>query len=70
MARDESGDCLAALPNHMPYASSDLHMEAEALHAGLLIAIHQGWYAVDVESDCTCCSSSITLERDGGLQRD
>lgn len=31
---------------------SAVHTEAEACRAGLLLAIHQGWSEVEIESDC------------------
>lgn len=52
VVRDDFGQCLAAFAPHFSYALSALQMELEVCRAGLLIAIHQGWNEVDLESDC------------------
>ena len=59
VVRNENGECIAALSSHFSHISSALHMEAEACRAGLLIAIHQGWDAVELESDCATIISSL-----------
>lgn len=43
---------LLFLDIYIPFASSALQMEAKAFRAGLLIVIHQGWSAVNIECDC------------------
>ncbi|PRQ23360.1 putative ribonuclease H-like domain-containing protein [Rosa chinensis] len=60
VGRDEQGTCVASLARHVPSASLALHMEAEALRAGLLLAIHQGWLEVEVESDCSTLVYALT----------
>ncbi|KAL6193575.1 hypothetical protein ACLB2K_034659 [Fragaria x ananassa] len=36
-----------------------MHMEAEALRASLLIAIHQGWDEVEIEGDCAIVMKAL-----------
>ncbi|KAL6225972.1 hypothetical protein ACLB2K_004820 [Fragaria x ananassa] len=63
IARDENGTCMAALSRHIPYANSALHMEAEAIRAGLLIAIHEaGWNEIEIESDCAVLMHALARE--------
>ena len=52
VARDSRGRCLASLARHFPQAQLALHMEAEGLRGGLLIAMHQQWEEIEIESDC------------------
>lgn len=53
VARDNLGNCIAALSRSLNHVSSALHAEAEACRAGLLLAIHQGWDDLIMETDCT-----------------
>ncbi|KAM5582252.1 hypothetical protein ABKV19_002583, partial [Rosa sericea] len=53
VVRDEFGTCIAAMARYFPHVLSATHMEAEACRAGLLLAIHQYWGAIDLESDCS-----------------
>ncbi|KAL6227535.1 hypothetical protein ACLB2K_001492 [Fragaria x ananassa] len=50
--RDHKGACVASLARPFPNAVSAIHMEVEALRAGLLVCVQQGWRDVEVESDC------------------
>ncbi|KAL6186127.1 hypothetical protein ACLB2K_042248 [Fragaria x ananassa] len=59
VVRNEYGNCVAALSRHVLYASSAMHMEAEALRASLLIAIHQGWDEVEIEGDCAIVMKAL-----------
>ncbi|XP_004298091.1 PREDICTED: uncharacterized protein LOC101303799 [Fragaria vesca subsp. vesca] len=52
VVRDNNGDCKAAFARPVHYALSALHAEVEALRAGLLITVQQGWDEVGFESDC------------------
>ncbi|KAL6143012.1 hypothetical protein ACLB2K_061287 [Fragaria x ananassa] len=36
-----------------------MHTEAEALHASLLIAIHQGWDEVEIEDNCATTMKAL-----------
>lgn len=45
------GTCLVAFARSLSIALSVFHMEPEACRAGLLIAIHEEWSDVDLESD-------------------
>lgn len=54
---------LLFLDIYIPFASSALQMEAKAFRAGLLIMIHQGWSAVDIECDCATLVTKIALEK-------
>ncbi|XP_024164033.1 uncharacterized protein LOC112171021 [Rosa chinensis] len=63
VVRDETGVCVAAFARHVPYALSALHMEVEAIRASLLIAIDQGWTAIEVESDCVIALNALTDEK-------
>lgn len=47
---DEDGRCIAAFARHLCHASSAPIMEVETCRAGLLIAIHQGWVEIEIES--------------------
>ncbi|XP_062005922.1 uncharacterized protein LOC133723110 [Rosa rugosa] len=51
--QDEHGMCQAAMARYFPHVLSVFHMEAEACRAGLLLAIHQGWEDLELESDCS-----------------
>ncbi|XP_004296207.1 PREDICTED: uncharacterized protein LOC101297422 [Fragaria vesca subsp. vesca] len=53
VVRNELGICMAVFAQPLNYAHSALQVEAEALLAGILIAIHQGWDMVEIESDCS-----------------
>ncbi|XP_062024673.1 putative ribonuclease H protein At1g65750 isoform X2 [Rosa rugosa] len=64
VVRDEMGTCMAALARPFSHVSSALQMEAEALRAGLLIAIHQGWTDVVVECDCSVLAAAIARTND------
>ena len=59
IVRNEEGRCIAAFARPVLHALSALHVEAEALRAGLLMAIHQGWSNVDLESDCVVLISAL-----------
>ncbi|XP_004292412.1 PREDICTED: putative ribonuclease H protein At1g65750-like [Fragaria vesca subsp. vesca] len=52
VVRNYEGECVATFARPFQYALSAFHMEAEALRAGMLICIQQGWEDVEVESDC------------------
>ncbi|KAL6180423.1 hypothetical protein ACLB2K_047086 [Fragaria x ananassa] len=52
VVRNYEGECVATFARPFQYALSAFHMEAEALRAGMLICIQQGWQDVEVESDC------------------
>ncbi|KAL6213943.1 hypothetical protein ACLB2K_013382 [Fragaria x ananassa] len=53
VVRNEHGVCMAAFAQPLEYAHTALQVEAEALRAGILIAIHQGWEMVEIESNCS-----------------
>ncbi|XP_062011862.1 uncharacterized protein LOC133728462 [Rosa rugosa] len=57
--RDDKGRFKGAWSRYMPYLGSALHGEAEACRAGLLLAVHQGWKEVEVESDCTILVAAL-----------
>lgn len=59
MVQDEAGRCLVAFARHVPFAFSELLMEAEACRVGCLIAIHQGWSDCILESDCAAVVSAL-----------
>ncbi|KAL6142102.1 hypothetical protein ACLB2K_060385 [Fragaria x ananassa] len=61
---NEHGVCMAALAQPLEYAHTALQVEAEALQAGILIAIHEGWEMVEIESDCSMLGDA--LHRDEG----
>ncbi|KAL6174579.1 hypothetical protein ACLB2K_051225 [Fragaria x ananassa] len=50
--RDENGEPRAALARPLPYVLSAVCAEVEALRAGLLVTIHQGWEEIEFETDC------------------
>ncbi|KAL6141213.1 hypothetical protein ACLB2K_059503 [Fragaria x ananassa] len=52
VVQDNNGDYRAAFARPVHYALSALHAEVEALCAGLLITVQQGWDEVEFESDC------------------
>lgn len=52
VARDNLGNCMAALSRSLNHVASAIHAEAEACRAGLLLAIHQGWDDLIMETDC------------------
>lgn len=53
VVRDEVGFCLAVFSrSFLAVLFSSFHMELEACRTHLLIAIHQGWYDVEFESEC------------------
>lgn len=56
--RDWSGGC-DEYGQYIPFALSAFHIEAEACWAGLLVAIHQGWVVVDLESDCATIITAL-----------
>ncbi|KAL6141365.1 hypothetical protein ACLB2K_059654 [Fragaria x ananassa] len=53
VVRNEHGVCMAALAQPLEYIHIALQVEAEAFRAGILIAIHQAWEMVEIESDCS-----------------
>ncbi|KAL6124156.1 hypothetical protein ACLB2K_076671 [Fragaria x ananassa] len=50
----------AALARPLPYVLSALCAEVEILRAGLLVAIHQGWEEIAVETDCVVLVHALT----------
>ncbi|KAL6223089.1 hypothetical protein ACLB2K_006479 [Fragaria x ananassa] len=64
IARDGQGRCVAALSRHIPYAQSALHVEAEAVRAGLLIAFYHQWENIEVESDSAIMLQALTREEE------
>ena len=76
--RNDSGMCMAALSRPVDYAHSVIHVEAEAMKAGLLLAIYQGWDYVEVETDCAMLVDALKGDGEdwsmigrivGGMQR-
>ncbi|PRQ57425.1 putative ribonuclease H-like domain-containing protein [Rosa chinensis] len=67
VCRDDHGSCVAVLAKPFQYASSALHMEAEALRAGLLLAIHQGWMDIEMDTDCAILVYALNRELDDDL---
>lgn len=59
VVRDENGICIAAFARSFSPVLSALHMEAEACRAGLLIAVHQGWSDIELESDCSLVIAAL-----------
>lgn len=59
VVRDGNGICVAAFARFIPHASSALHVEAEALRAGILIAIQEDWMSIELESDCASLISAL-----------
>ncbi|KAL6222321.1 hypothetical protein ACLB2K_005713 [Fragaria x ananassa] len=64
IVRDEQGRCVAALSRHVYHAQSALHVEAETLQAGLLIAICNQWTKIEVESDSAIIIQSLAKEEE------
>ena len=50
--RTGRGHCVAALTEHVQYATSAIHMEAAVLRVGILLATQEQWTDVDIECDC------------------
>ncbi|XP_062020817.1 uncharacterized protein LOC133737227 [Rosa rugosa] len=46
----------------IPHLSSALHSEVEACRAGLLLALHQGWKEVEIESDCSILVAAMNSQ--------
>lgn len=59
-----NGQCVAAFASSITFALSAFQVEAEASRAGLLVAIHQGWSVVDLESDCVALISTLASSSD------
>ncbi|PRQ54504.1 putative ribonuclease H-like domain-containing protein [Rosa chinensis] len=57
--RDENGRFLAAIARPFSFVCSALHMELEAMRAGLLLVIHQGMMNVDIETDCATVGTAL-----------
>lgn len=55
----ENGICIAAFARSFSPVLSALHMEPEACRAGLLIAVHQGWSDIELESDCSLVIAAL-----------
>ncbi|KAL6197001.1 hypothetical protein ACLB2K_032614 [Fragaria x ananassa] len=49
---------------HIPYAQSAFYVEAEAVRAGLLIAIYHQWENIEVESDSAIMLQALTTEEE------
>ncbi|XP_062014420.1 uncharacterized protein LOC133730938 [Rosa rugosa] len=64
VVRNYEGMCMATFARTVQYAESAIHMEAEALKAGLLIAIQQDWKEIEVESDCVNLVSALHVDGD------
>ncbi|XP_024178198.1 uncharacterized protein LOC112184155 [Rosa chinensis] len=64
VVRNYEGTCMATFARTVQYAQSAIHMEAEALRAGLLIAIHQDWKEIEVESDCVNLVNALHVDGD------
>ncbi|XP_024172006.1 uncharacterized protein LOC112178017 [Rosa chinensis] len=64
VVRNFEGTCIATFARPFHFAQSDIHMEAEALRAGLLIAIQQDWKEIIVESDCVNLVSALRATDD------
>ncbi|XP_061993526.1 uncharacterized protein LOC133711411 [Rosa rugosa] len=60
--RDENGTFLAAIARPFSLVRSALHMEIEAMRAGLLLAIHQGMTNVDIETNCATVVTALNGE--------
>lgn len=60
IVHDEEGSYLATFAHSFSPVISALHMEVEACRAGLLIALHQGWTDIDLESDCSLVVAALT----------
>ncbi|PRQ15756.1 putative ribonuclease H-like domain-containing protein [Rosa chinensis] len=56
---------MAALARLLPFVQSAIQAEAEALRASLLIAVHQGWNDIEVESDCAMLVNALEGEMEG-----
>ncbi|PRQ36810.1 putative ribonuclease H-like domain-containing protein [Rosa chinensis] len=57
--RDGNGTFFAAIARPFSFARSALHMEIEAMRAGLLLAIHQGMINIDIETDCAMVVTAV-----------
>jgi ribonuclease HI len=64
VVRNENGECIVALACHFPLSGPSLHMEAEACHAGLRVAIYFGWMDIKIESDCAALISDLSFDRE------
>lgn len=65
IVRDEKGRCMAALYRTIKHVSSAIFVEAEAFRAGMLLALHQGWNNLILESDCATLVTAVnTLGED------
>lgn len=60
MIRDAEGECVAAFARSLPHSFSVFQSEAEACRAGLLVAIHQGWFDVELECDSEVVVAALT----------
>ncbi|KAL6138049.1 hypothetical protein ACLB2K_063335 [Fragaria x ananassa] len=64
VVRNEHGVRMAALAQPLEYAHTALQVEAEALRARILIAIHQAWEMVEIESDCSMLVDDLHRDED------
>ncbi|XP_024178762.2 zinc finger MYM-type protein 1-like [Rosa chinensis] len=66
--RNEVGAVKAAWSRYIPNLGSALHAEAEACRAGLLLAIHQSWMEVDMESDSSILVAALNQSSDNNSE--
>ncbi|XP_062028933.1 uncharacterized protein LOC133744926 [Rosa rugosa] len=62
VVRDDMGIFRGAWSRKIPYMCSAFHGEAEACRAGLLMAIHQGWKQVELETDCAILVTALNQQ--------
>lgn len=60
VVRDDNDVCLAAFQRSIYHVSSAIQVEAEACRIGLLIAIHQGWKDIILETDCAALATALS----------
>lgn len=61
--------CLAAFARHFAFELSALHMEADAVRACILLAIHQNFNEFDLECDCFIAVNSLINDVDDVADR-
>ncbi|XP_040364504.1 uncharacterized protein LOC121050032 [Rosa chinensis] len=59
IVRDDYGHFKAAWSRFWPHLCSAFHSEVEACRAGLLLAIHQGWKQIELESDLSLLLAAL-----------
>ncbi|XP_061993859.1 uncharacterized protein LOC133711783 [Rosa rugosa] len=62
VVRDSSGKVHATWSRLLPNAGSAFQCEVEACRAALLLAIHQGWREIEVESDSSVLVNAMNFQ--------